>query len=84
MSGHRDTHFAFLEHLEIGDEIVIETSDELEHRYAVTGVGVVDERDTWVAEPTDDKMLTLVTCYPFDAIIPGGPERYVVRATAYP
>lgn len=84
LSGHRDTHFAFLEHLELGDEIVIETPDEREHRYAVTGLAVVDENDTWVAEPTDDKSLTLVTCYPFDAIIPGGRERYVVRATAYP
>jgi sortase A len=33
-------------------------------------------RDTLV--PT----LTLVTCYPFDAIDPGGPLRYVVVAEA--
>ena len=33
-------------------------------------------RDT--AVPT----LTLVTCYPFDAINPGGPLRYVVVAEA--
>jgi sortase A len=26
--------------------------------------------------------LTLVTCYPFDAVEPGGPLRYVVVATA--
>jgi len=25
-------------------------------------------------------MLTLITCYPFDALNPGGPLRYVVRA----
>jgi sortase (surface protein transpeptidase) len=25
-------------------------------------------------------MLTLVTCYPFDAAVPGGPMRYVVSA----
>ena len=68
----------------MGDEIVIETPDKREHRYAVTSARVVDERDTWVAEPTDEKTLTLVTCYPFDAIVPGGPERYVVRATASP
>ena len=29
-------------------------------------------------EPT----LTLVTCWPFDAVEPGGPLRYVVVATA--
>jgi hypothetical protein len=29
-------------------------------------------------------VLTLITCYPFDAIAPGGPQRYVVRAVAEP
>ena len=26
--------------------------------------------------------LTLVTCYPFDAVDPGGPQRYLVSAVA--
>jgi len=30
--------------------------------------------------PTERAMLTLITCYPFDAVVPGGPLRYVVRA----
>jgi len=29
---------------------------------------------------TDFPLLTLVTCYPFDAVVPGGPERYLVFA----
>jgi sortase (surface protein transpeptidase) len=29
------------------------------------------------------KQLTLITCYPFHAITPGGPMRYVVRAVEY-
>jgi sortase A len=28
----------------------------------------------------DVPMLSLVTCYPFDAVNPGGPMRYVVSA----
>ena len=35
-----------------------------------------------VLGPTRDAVLTLVTCYPFDAIKPGGPLRYVVVAEA--
>ena len=31
---------------------------------------------------SDAPMLTLVTCYPFDAVVPGGPLRYVVTALA--
>jgi sortase A len=41
---------------------------------------VVDHREAWVAEDAGDTRLTLVTCYPFDAIRPGGPLRYVVTA----
>ena len=33
---------------------------------------------------TDNSLLTLVTCYPFDALVPGSPLRYVVRAAALP
>jgi hypothetical protein len=32
-----------------------------------------------MAHGTKEK-LTLITCYPFDAILPGGPLRYVVEA----
>jgi sortase A len=35
-----------------------------------------------MVEASDAPMLTLVTCYPFDAIVPGGPLRYVVTAVA--
>jgi len=40
----------------------------------------VDRHDTWVARDAGDTRLTLVTCYPFDALRPGGPQRYVVAA----
>ncbi|WP_419597179.1 hypothetical protein [Thiolapillus sp.] len=28
-----------------------------------------------------ETLLRLVTCYPFDAVMPGGTQRYVVTAT---
>ena len=82
VSGHRDTHFAFLEHLEPGDEVVLSTPDALDRLYRVETIDVVDEWDRWVLEPTEETTLTLVTCYPFDAVVPGGPGRYVVRAVS--
>jgi len=36
---------------------------------------------TAVESVAGHRQLTLVTCYPFDAIVPGGPLRYVVFAT---
>jgi sortase A len=45
---------------------------------------VLDTRhETLKADPLGDE-LVLVTCYPFRALIPGGPLRYVVRATPGP
>jgi sortase A len=43
---------------------------------------VVDYRDRHPLAGTPQPTLTLITCYPFDAIAPGGPLRYVVRARA--
>ena len=81
VSGHRDTHFAFLRRLREGDAILVERPDGVVRRYAVSGARIVDRGQTWVASHDfDDTRLTLVTCYPFDAIRPGGPLRYVVTA----
>jgi sortase A len=41
---------------------------------------VVDARDVEILWDAGDARLTLVTCFPFDAVVPGGPLRYVVRA----
>ncbi len=80
ISGHRDTHFAFLRRLGRGDEVVVEGRDGRRHRYLVTSTRVVDRRDLSITADSGDTRLTLVTCYPFDAIRPGGPLRYVVVA----
>ena len=80
VSGHRDTHFAFLRRLRDGDAIVVERRDGRRRRYVVEGARIVDHRATWVARDAGDTRLTLVTCYPFDAIRPGGSLRYVVTA----
>ena len=41
---------------------------------------VVEKHDLSMTADAGDTRLTLVTCYPFDAIRPGGPLRYVVVA----
>jgi sortase A len=78
--GHRDTVFAFVSKLELGDELIIETADRRRRSYAVSDTEVVHERETWVLDPTPGPTLTLVTCYPLDGTRPSGPLRYVVRA----
>lgn len=80
IAAHRDTHFAFLRHLAPGDELVVETPDGRRRRYLVDDAAVVDRRDLRATRPEPTPRLTLITCYPFDAVAPGGPLRYVVRA----
>lgn len=82
IAAHRDTHFAFLRDLRAGDEVVIETPTRRVRRYAVSDTRIVDENDRSVLAPDDAPRLTLVTCYPFDAVVPNGPLRYVVSAYA--
>jgi len=82
IGGHRDTHLGFLRDLPIGSKIVVETSDGKRLRYAVRYAQVLDRRDVWIAKQEGPARLTLVTCYPFDALRAGGPQRYVVWAYA--
>jgi sortase A len=79
LSGHRDTHFRFLEELKAGDTLLLTTRLEtLEFR--ISWLEVVDSRDrSLVLNPTM-RRLTLLTCYPFDAPVAGGPLRFVVTA----
>jgi sortase A len=80
IAGHRDTHFQFLQYLDVGDDLRVELPDGDLHLYEVVHIDVVDSRRGALVLDTDEAMLSLVTCYPFDAIDPGGPMRYVVSA----
>jgi sortase A len=80
VAGHRDTHFQFLKYLRKGDSIRIDRPDGRGHLFSVTGIDVVDSRRGSIVLDTEVPMLSLVTCYPFDAPMPGGPMRYVVTA----
>lgn len=80
IAGHRDTHFRFLKNLERGDTLLLEARDGELVDYEVSRMEVVDHTRADLLENSGDDRLTLVTCYPFDAVVPGGPLRYVVTA----
>ncbi len=81
IAGHRDTHFAFLRDVEAGELLGLESIDGERHVYQVIGTDVVDSRTGSLVLDTGVATLTLVTCYPFDTLEPGGPYRYVVTAS---
>lgn len=80
IAGHRDTHFRFLRDVEAGELLGIESTKGQRHVYKVLGADIVDSRKGSLVLDTDAAMLTLVTCYPFEAREPGGPLRYIVTA----
>jgi len=84
IAAHRDTHFAFLEHITPGEVVFLETPDGVRHRYQVSQIDILHQSKTEVMAKNGVKQLTLITCYPFHAITPGGSMRYVVRALEYP
>ena len=84
LTGHRDTHFRFLRRLKRQDEIVIETVQRTSERYRVQSSQIVDARTASITLTKGKDRLALVTCYPFDAVLAGGPLRYVVTAIRVP
>lgn len=78
IAGHRDTHFSFLGDLEPGDRIELALADGTIEHWRVAGIEVVDSRVTAIDMGRPGPLLTLITCYPLDALSPGGPMRLVV------
>ena len=82
VSGHRDTQFRFLRDLRPGMVLQVQRGDGQWQAYRVRGSEVIDARHARLSPATERPALTLVTCYPFDAIAPGGPLRYLVFTEA--
>lgn len=80
LTGHRDTHFRFLEKLHAGETILLQARTGVWHRFVVRDRQIVDSRTATISTQEDKRQLILVTCYPFTAIVPGGPLRYMVNA----
>jgi sortase A len=77
IAGHRDSFFRNLALVKRGDVIELESLNTV-HYFEVSDMEIADPEDTHWVEHTDDNLITLVTCYPFDYIGPA-PKRYIVR-----
>lgn len=75
--GHRETTFAFLEHINKEDEIEIETLNGT-YKYKVEKTFITNPEDERILEQRKGNNLTLVTCYPFRYVGPA-PDRFIVN-----
>lgn len=80
IAGHRDTQFRLLRDVKKGDELLLQKPDGKNLRYIVINIIITDYKNVCVLKNGNANRLTLITCYPFDAVIPGGPLRYIVQA----
>jgi sortase A len=81
IGGHRDTHFAFLQALPPNAELQLQLPGGGQRSYRITGSWVVNAEEESLAPESGRESLLLVTCYPFDTLLAGGPLRYVVLAS---
>ena len=77
--GHRDTHFAVLEELEVGHLIEVETQHE-SRLYRVTNLRIAHQSQVDLIGTVNEPTLTMVTCYPFRSIQANSEHRYIVTA----
>ena len=78
ISAHRDGYFRNLGRIARGDEISILTSEKT-YTYAVESTHIVNPGDIGVLAPSDQPVLTLVTCFPF-YFVGDAPQRFIVKA----
>lgn len=78
MAAHRDTHFAFLRDVIEGDLLITEMLDGQSRQWRVVSRQIVDSNRYLIDLGLPDDRLTLVTCYPFDALRAGGPLRLLL------
>lgn len=76
ITAHRDTFFRHIVDLNKGDAILVQRSGQT-YSYEVAFKKIVKPTSTYVARPSTDARLTLITCYPIHYIGPA-PERLVI------
>jgi len=79
IAAHRDTHFAFLKDVVVGDVVRLTRDDGLRFEYRVTGTRIADADASGIDRHAAGFHLVLSTCYPFDAVL-HGKQRYLVEA----
>ena len=81
---HRDTHFKNLGSVKKDALIEIEDRNENVIRFKIDQIKIVDSRIERPITDSADVRVTLVTCYPFNAIQSNTPYRYLVSGKLVP
>jgi sortase A len=80
IGGHRDTHFAILREMTIGDTITVENIQGTQFTYSVSEMSVRHKDEVEILVGERSHVLILTTCFPFEDLVSGSPERFLVVA----
>lgn len=84
IAAHNDTHFSELDTVANGEFISLQNTNGQVRRYIVTAHHVVDRRQPFVDIQLQPGDLLLSTCYPFNSVVSGGDQRYLLVAKPQP
>jgi sortase A len=81
ISGHRDTHFEFLKDVVIGDQFEVNLREASQpFKYQIENIKIINSDTQDIEINEKGNKIKLITCYPFDSAVSGGPLRYVLTA----
>jgi sortase A len=78
ISAHRDTHFQVLKRVKPGSVVTLERADGVTRDYEVRETRVLSKPKLLFPPEDGRDRLILVTCWPFDAIVPDTQKRFSV------
>ncbi len=79
IAAHRDTLFRALKDIRKGDSVTFQSPTKT-YQYQVVSTEIVKPSETSVLQPEgDQKLLTMITCYPF-YYVGAAPKRFIVQA----
>ena len=82
IAAHRDTHFSALGELAPGRVVRVRRPDGRLYRFRIAGGRIMDVRAARLVDRDGPPRLALVTCWPLNSPVPGGPLRLVLFADA--
>ena len=82
ISAHNDSHFDILEKVNIGDILALEDKHGITLDYRINNIRIVSENDNSAYQFNENRMLTLITCYPFTLSNTLKTKRLIVTAMA--
>ncbi|MDC0920050.1 sortase [Candidatus Thioglobus sp.] len=80
---HAYHHFAFLQNINLNDQVILSDQMGMEYKYCVLDVNIIDLSKDKIEISSSIDELKLVTTWPFDGVTKDNTLRYIASARKY-